>query len=63
MSEIKNSIAEYQASLKGISSDLNYSSIPKQEAKGIANYIKDQLDYYEEEGYQKMNAQNSDLLI
>ena len=63
MSEIKNSIAEYQGSLKGVSSDLNYPSIPKQEAKVLANYIKEQLDYYEEEGYQKMNAQNSDLFI
>jgi hypothetical protein len=46
-----------------LSSDLNYQSIPKQEAKGIANYIKEQLDYYEEEGYHKMNAQNQDLFI
>jgi hypothetical protein len=51
MSEIKNSIAEYQASLKGLSSDLNYPSIPKQEAKGIAKYMGEQLEYLEDEGY------------
>jgi hypothetical protein len=51
MSEIKNSVAEYQASLKGLSSDLNYPSIPKQEAKGIAKYMGEQLEYLEDEGY------------
>ena len=58
MSEIKNSIAEYKASLKGLSSDLNYPSIPKQEARGIAKYMGEQLDYLDAEGYQKMNSQN-----
>ena len=44
-----------------MSSDLNYPSIPKQEALAIANYMGEQLDYLDEQGYQKMNSQNLDL--
>jgi hypothetical protein len=39
-----------------MSSDLNFSSISKQEALGIAKYMGEQLYFLDEEGYQKMNS-------